>query len=155
MEEKQVIISTPFGNFPLGFQRVEIGISDSAFGTKRKVVMEGFNSMTIDGEFCNIVWKVNHYDQTGVVILNPDLNNSRRVITPVSGQNRVTDQGVTINRKAFPEGEIGDRAYQMTFTIGHNEFTFWMSMLEYVPMPKVLALAATILDQFGRFDEIR
>jgi len=150
-----VIISTPFGDFTLGFERVEIAISDSAFGTKRKVVMEGFNSMTIDGEFCNIVWKVNHYNVINELISNPDLNNSRRVITPVSGQNRVTNKGITIDRRAFPEGEIGDRAHQMAFSKGHNEFSFWMSMLEYVPMPKVLALAATILDQFGRFDEIR
>jgi len=151
--EDQIILDTPFGKIPLAWAKVQMAISDSTFGTKRKVVFEGLNSMTIEGEFCNIVLCVTHFDQDEKMIDNLDLNNQRKVITPVSGKNKVTSQGVTIERKLYPEGEVGDRAYQMAWDTGYNEFTFWMALLEQVPLPKVLGLAVTILDQFNRFDQ--
>ena len=153
--EEQIILETPFGKIPLAYEKVKMLISNSTFGTKRKVVFEGLNSMTIEGEFCNIVWIVNHFDDNDEFIINPDLNNSRKILTPVSGKNKVTDQGVTIERKLYPEGEAGDQAYQTALDTGYNEFTFWMAMIEKVPLPQVLGLAVTILDQFGRFDEIK
>jgi hypothetical protein len=148
-------IKTQYGEIDLGYAPIEFFISDSELGTKVKVQFEGIRSMTESGEFANIVWLISQYSEEGERLNPLFVVQDLQVVTDVSGNNRVTNDGITIKREGFPEGEVGDRAYQMTFTIGHNEFTFWMSMLEYVPMPKVLALAATILDQFGRFDEIR
>lgn len=146
-------ITTPHGEIDLAQKPVELQISDSSIGFTRKVTFEGIRSMSEEGEFAQIVWKVWQYDKEGNLLNELDAVQGRQITTPVSGQNRVTSEGVTILREVFPEGEVGDRAYQMAFEAGHNEYRYWMSLLQNVPLPQVLAAAGAILSQFERFDK--
>lgn len=148
------IIKTPFGEIDLDYEPISIDIQDSEIGTKMRVYFEGINSMTEEGQFANIVWIVRQYDQDGKQ-LNPLFAvQERRVVTPVSGGNRVTSGGILILREGFPEGEIGDRAYQMAMSSGHNEYKFWMALLRVANLPTVLEAAGNMLAQYNRYDRI-
>jgi len=145
-------IKTPFGDIDLDLEPISFFISDSSLGTRRKVQFEGIRSMTERGQFAQVVWLIWQYDQEGNLLNELDAVQGRQVITPVSGQNRVTADGVLIIREAFPEGEVGDRAYQMAMNSGYNEYQYWMALLRVAPLPQVLAAAGNLLNQHERYD---
>jgi hypothetical protein len=146
------LIKTPFGDIDLDVVPISFFISDSSLGTRRKVQFEGIKSMTERGQFAQIVWLIWQYDQEGNLLNELDAVQGRQVITPVSGQNRVTAEGILIMREAFPEGEVGDRAYQMAFDKGYNEYQYWMALLRLAPLPVVLNAAGNLLAQYERYD---
>lgn len=146
------IIKTPFGDIDLNIKPITFFISDSSLGTRRKVQFEGIRSMTERGQFAQIVWLIWQYDQEGNLVNELDAVQGRQVITPVSGHNRVTAEGILIIREAFPEGEVGDRAYQMAFDKGYNEYQYWMAVLRLAPLPVVIQAAGNILAEFYRYD---
>lgn len=145
---------TPLGEVDLTPQPIELQITDSSIGFTRRVVFEGIRSQSESGEFAQIVWKVWQYDAEENLLNELDAVQGRQVVTPVSGQNRVTADGVTILREGFPAGEVGDRAFEMAWNAGYNEYRYWMGLLQGVPLPQVLAAAGSILSQFERFDRI-
>lgn len=146
-------ITTSFGELDLGYLPIEFDVSDSELGTKLRVRFEGIRSMTESGEFANIIWVVSQYSEEGDR-LNPLFAvQDRQVITEVSGRNRVTPDGITIKREAFPEGETGDRAYQMAYSSGHNEYRFWMALLHTRSLPEIITAAGQILAQYARFHQ--
>jgi hypothetical protein len=126
----------------------QIQISNSRAGDKRVVIWEGINSMTNQGKFANIVWLVRHLDGKDSPIDDPDINQDRRVITPISDANLVTSQGILI----VPENFENEEDYQATLEIGIPEYTFWMTAIQSAPLPVIIMQAAQILDQFNRFD---
>lgn len=146
------LIKTPFGEIDLDFQPISFYIEDSSIGAKRRVDFEGIRSMTVLGEFAQIVWLIWQEDQEGKLKNELDAVQGRQVITPVSGQNRVTAEGILIMREAFPIGEVGDRAYQISFDKGYNEYQYWMALLRIAPLPQVLKAAGNLLAQHERYD---
>lgn len=146
-------ITTPLGEIEIDPQPIEFEISDSEIGTKLKVRFEGIRSMTDTDEFANIVWTVSQFDNEGKRMNPLFAVQDRQVVTEVSGNNRVTDEGITIIRAAFPEGEVGDRAYQMAWNAGHNEYHYWMALLKVGTLPAILTAAGQILSQYNRFHQ--
>lgn len=126
----------------------QIQISDSRAGDKRVVIWEGINSMTNQGKFANIVWLVRHLDSEDNLIDDPDINQDRRVITPISDENKVTSEGILI----IPENFESEEDYQEALEIGIPEYTFWMTAIQNTPLPAIIMQAAQILDTFNRFD---
>ena len=76
----------------------------------------------------------------------------RQVTTPISGQNRVTDNGLLIVRESYPMDTEGEQAFQLAWNEGHNEYRYWTSLLRIAPLPVVLQAAGNLLNQFNRFD---
>lgn len=146
-------ITTPLGEIEIDPQPIEFEISDSEIGTKLKVKFEGIRSMTESGEFANIVWTVSQFDLEGKRMNPLFAVQDRQVVTEVSGRNRVTNEGITIIRESFPEGEAGDRAYQTAWNAGHNEYYYWMALLKVGTLPKILKAAGQILSQYNRFHQ--
>lgn len=146
------LITTPFGQIDLDVQQISFFISDSSIGARRRVVFEGIRSMTDSGQFAQIVWTIWQEEEEGGLKNELDAVQGRQVITPVSGQNRVTAEGILITREAFPVGEVGDRAYQMALDKGYNEYQYWMALLRIAPLPKVLKAAGNLLAQYERYD---
>ncbi|PRY90554.1 hypothetical protein [Mongoliibacter ruber] len=128
---------------------LQIQISGSRAGEKRIVIWEGINSMTNQGKFANIVWIVRHLDSEDNLIDDPDINQDRRVITPISDNNLVTQQGVLI----VPENFENDEDYQSALESGIPEYTFWMTAIQSTPLPAIIMQAAQILDSYNRFDK--
>lgn len=147
------IINTPFGEIDLDITPISFWITDSTLGTRRKVDYEGIRSQTERGQFAQIVWLIWQYDKEGNLLNELDAVQGRQVITPVTGQNRVTSEGLLIVREAFPEGEIGDRAFQMAYDKGHNEYLYWMSLLRIAKLPDVIIAAGYLLAQYERYDK--
>ena len=145
-------ITTPFGEIDLDVQPISFWIKDSSIGARQLVTYEGIRSKTETGQFAQIVWIIDQYDAEGNKLNELHAVQGRQVITPVSGQNRVTAEGILIQRESFPEGEIGDRAYQMAYAKGHNEYKYWMALLHVAPLPVVIQAAGNMLAQFERFD---
>jgi hypothetical protein len=116
---------------------IEVAISDSALGTKRKVNFEGIRSMQFSIGFAQIVWIVSQLDDEGNKLNLPDINQDRVVISPISNQNQVDpNTGITL-----PEGEQGS-----------PEFDWWWAVLQQQTLPTVLTQAISILYSQGRFD---
>jgi hypothetical protein len=146
------LISTPFGEIDLDSPQIEFQIKNSTIGAVRKIAFEGIRSMTEEGEFAQIVWKVWQYGDDGNLKNPLDAVQNRTVITPVSGQNRVTNDGILIIRELFAEGEEGNVAYQAAFDAGHNEYKYWLALLRVAPLTTVISAAGQLLAQYSRFD---
>lgn len=146
------IIKTPFGEIDLDSEPIRFPIKDSSLGTTQEVVWEGITQQSETNQFALIIWQIWQYGQDGKLINPLVAVQGRQVITPVSGQNRVTADGILIMREAFPEGEVGDRAYQMAFNSGHNEYHYWMALLRVAPLSTVITAAGQMLAQYARFD---
>ena len=147
------LIKTPFGEVDLTPTPISFWVSDSSIGAKRKVVFDGIRSQSEEGQFAQIVWKIWQFDEDGETLINElDAVQGRIVITPVTGQNRVTSDGILIMREAFPEGEVGDRTYQMAWNAGHNEYRYWTALLRIAPLPNIIEAAGNLLAQYDRFD---
>lgn len=146
------IIETPFGLIDLEYNKIELPISESSQGFTRIVIYEGILNNSEDGQYATLLWKVYQYDKEGNLLPDREFIQGREVRTDVSGNNRVNSGGITIKREAFPEGELGDRAYQMAWNAGHNEYRFWMAVLHSRTMPEAIKAAGMILAQYGVFD---
>lgn len=131
-----------------------INISDSAVGTKRRVKFDGINSMSHEEKKANIVWIVEQVDANGYLLDIVDLDQSRRVITPISDENRVDNNGVLILRENYPVGTTGDQDYQAAWDAANPEYSFWWNLIEQSPLPVILSQAATILNNYNRFDRL-
>jgi hypothetical protein len=146
-------INTPFGKIDLTPHPISFWIEDSSIGAKRRVDFEGIQAQSEDQEVALITWKVWQFEQDGETLINQlDAVQGRVVTTPVIGYNRVSSEGLLIMRESFPEGEVGDRAYQMAYSKGHNEYRYWMALLRIAPLPIVLQSAGSMLAQFHRFE---
>lgn len=149
------LIKTPFGEIDLNPTPISFWISDSSIGAKRRVDFEGIQSQSEDQQFAIILWKVWQFEQDRETLINElDAVQGRIVTTPVTGYNRVTSEGISVMRESFPEGEIGDRAYQMAMNAGHNEYHYWMALLRVAPLPTVIQAAGSMLAQFERYDRL-
>lgn len=149
------LIKTPFGEIDISPVPISFWITDSTIGAKRRIDFEGIKSQSEDRQFAQIFWKVWQFEKEGETLINElDAVQGRIVITPVSGQNRVTADGILIMRESFPEGEIGDRAYQMAWDAGHNEYLYWMALLRVAPLPTVIQTAGAMLAQYNRYDRL-
>lgn len=131
-----------------------INISDSAVGTKRRVKFYGINSMSHEAKKANIVWIVEQVDANGDLLDIVDLEQSRRVITPITDENRVDNNGILILRENYPVGETGDQQYQDAWDAGNPEYSFWWTLLQADNLPNILSQAATILNNYNRFDRL-
>jgi len=146
------IIKSPFGEIDLDSPPIEFQIKDSSIGSIRKVRFEGILHQSETGQFAEILWNIWQFNSEGNQISALDAVQGRQVSTVVSGNNRVNADGILIIRELFPEGEIGDRAYQMAYTTGHNEYKYWMALLRIAPLTTVITAAGQMLAQFERFD---
>lgn len=145
-------LETPFGEIDLDYVPIEFPISESSQGFQRIVRYEGIRSKSEEGQFATLIWKIWQYDKEGNALPEREFVQGREVRTDVSGNSRVTSGGITIKREGFPEGEVGDRAFQMAWNAGHNEYRFWMAVLHSRPMPEAIKAAGMILAQYGVFD---
>lgn len=145
-------ITTPFGEIDLDIDPISFWINDSSIGARQLVTYEGIRSKTERGQFAQIVWIIDQYDKEGNKLNELHAVQGRQVITPVSGQNRVTAEGILIVREAFPEGEIGDRAYEMSRAKGYNEYAYWMALLRIAKLPDVIIAAGNLLAQYERYN---
>lgn len=148
------LINTPFGEIELERKPITLWINDSSIGAKQLVTYDGIRDQSEQYEFANIIWIVDQYDEEGNKLNELHAVQGRQVITPVNGNNRVTDEGLLILREAFPETEAGQRAFQMAWNKGHNEYQYWMALIRVAPLPVVLEAAGNLLAQYGRFDRI-
>jgi len=148
------LIKTPFGEVDLDYDPITFLIKKSSIGAIRKVEFEGIHAQSNTDQFAQIVWIVWQLDEAKEKLNPLDVVQERKVITPVSGQNRVTSEGILIMREGFPEGDVGDRAYQMAWNAGHNEYKYWMALLRIAPLPIVLEAAGNLLAQYEQFDRI-
>lgn len=148
------IIKTPFGEVDLDYRSIDFLITESSLGAMRKVEFEGIQYMSEKKQYAEIVWLIWQYNKENNLINELDAVQGRTVITPVTGLNRVTSDGILIMREVFPEGEIGDRAYQMAMNAGHNEYHYWMALLRVAPLPIVIQTAGNMLAQYNRYDRI-
>jgi hypothetical protein len=146
------MINTPFGEIDLDSPSIEFKIKESSIGAFRKVSFEGIRSMTEEGQFAQIVWKIWQYDVNGNLKNELDAVQDRTVLTPISGANRVTDEGILIMRELFPAGESGDEEFTMAFSQGHNEYKYWMGLLRIVPLTTVITAAGQLLERYKRFE---
>lgn len=129
---------------------IEILISDSVFGTKRKVVFEGIDLMSQRNKTAVIKWVLTHYDQNDKRIDNIDLIQDRIIETPISDENRVKKNGDLIDRIDYET----DEEYQQAFDAGYPEYSFWWSLISQHPLPIILNQAAQILNNHNRFNRI-
>jgi hypothetical protein len=146
------LIKSPFGEIDLDYPPIEFLIKDSSLGSIRKVRYEGILHQSETGQFAEILWNIWQFDAEGNLISSLDAVQGRQVSTLVSGQNKVSADGILILRELFPEGEIGDRAYRMAWSSGCNEYKYWMALLRVAPLATVITLAGQMLAQFERFD---
>jgi hypothetical protein len=146
-------VTTLFGEIDLDYTPIEFPITDSSIGARRIVRFEGIRSQSDSQEFAQILWTIWQMDEKGELKNELDAVQGRQVITPVSGQNRVTANGILILREAFPQGEVGDRAYQMAWNAGYNEYRYWMALLRLATLPNVIIGAGSILAQYERYDK--
>ena len=146
------IVKTPLGEIDLDVKPISFYIQDSSIGAKRRVQFDGIRSMSDLNQFAQIVWIVWQEDENGNLKNELDAVQGRQVITPVSGENRVTAEGILIIREAFPEGEVGERAFEMAKSKGYNEYLYWMALLRIAPLPMVLEAAGNLLASYQRFD---
>jgi hypothetical protein len=145
-------INTPFGEIDLESSALEFQIKDSTIGAIRKVVFDGIEAMSEEKQYAFISWKIWQYDSDKNLKNELDAVQGRVVITPVSGSNRVTDEGILIIRELFPEGKSGDEEFTMAFSQGHNEYKYWMGLLRIVPLTTVITAAGQLLERYKRFE---
>ena len=127
----------------------KIEITPNRAGDRRIVLWDGIDSMSNINGYANITWIVRHVDAEGNPIQDLNLNQDRRVVTPISDFNRVTNQGILITADQFETSE----AFQEAHEAGIPEYSFWMEMIKKTPLPDVINLAAQMLAQFERFDK--
>lgn len=145
-------LTTQFGEIDLTVDRIEIPISDSPFGFKRSVCWEEIPFLSETGQYAEIVWVVKTKDNEGNLIAHPDIRSERRVSTIISSENRVDLNGITIKREAFPEGESGEQKWLDARSSGINEYQFYRALINQMPLPEVLKISISILDQYKTFD---
>jgi hypothetical protein len=117
---------------------IEVNISDSSIGSKRKVKFESLQDMSLQNKICSIKWIVTQYDSEGNKLTTPDIEQDRMVISPISNKNLVNPQtGITV--EAGTQGAV-------------PEFDFWWAMLNSALLPQVLSQAILTLDSLNRFD---
>lgn len=121
-------------------QKLEKPLEQTAFGTKRKVIFEGINSMSFEGGFANIVWLVYQYDNDGNLIESRDLVQGRRVVTPISNQERVDKNGIKLAHDS------------KEWEFGIPQFDFYWKAIQTNPLPLVLNQAAIMLESQGVFN---
>jgi hypothetical protein len=146
------MIETPFGPIDLDYTPIELTISANSQGFPRIARYEGIQSNSENGQYATLSWRIWQYDKEGNLLPDREFVQGREVRTEVSGNNRVTPDGITIKREGFPEGEVGDRAFQMAWNAGHNEYRFWMAVLYSRTLPEAVKAAGMILAQYGVFD---
>lgn len=147
-------ITTPFGDIELDKKPISFWINDSSIGARQMVTYEGIQSQSEIWQQASIIWIIDQYDQDGNKLNELHAVQGRRIETIVSGQNRVTAEGIQIAREAFPDTESGQRAFQFALNKGYNEYLYWMALLRVAPLPVVLEAAGNLLAQYGRFDRI-
>lgn len=145
-------IESPFGHLNIDYSPIEFTINPSSQGMERRVRYDGILFKSESNEAASIVWKIWQYDKEGNLLPDREFVQGREVRTDVSGSNRVTSGGITIKRERFPQGEVGDRAYQMAWNSGYNEYRFWMAVLHSRLLPEAIQAAGMILAQYGVFD---
>lgn len=149
------IIKTPLGEIDLEVPPISFWITDSSIGAKRRVDFEGISAQSQAGGYAQIVWKIWQFDEDQETRKNElDAVQGRIVFSTISDHNRVTSDGILITREGFPEGEVGDRAYQMALAAGHPEYSYWMALLRVAHLPTVLEAAGNMLAQYNRYDRI-
>jgi hypothetical protein len=146
------MINTPFGEIDLDSPSIEFKIKESSIRAVRKVSFEGIRSMTEEGQFAQIVWKIWQYDVDGNLKNELDAVQGRTVLTPISGENKVNDEGVLIMRELFKEGDSGDKEFTIALSKGHNEYKYWMALLRIAPLTTVITAAGQLLEKYQRFD---
>jgi hypothetical protein len=145
-------INTPFGEIDLESSAIEFEIKNSSIGSIRKVAFDGIHAMSEEKQYAFIAWKIWQYDSDENLKNELDAVQGRVVITPVSGSNKVTDEGVLIIRELFTEGKSGDEEFTIALSQGHNEYKYWMGLLRIVPLTTVITAAGQLLEKFQRFD---
>jgi len=120
--------------------RLEKPLGETSFGTKKKVVFEGINSMSFQNGFANIVWLIYQYDVDGNIIESKDLVQARRIVTPISNADRVDRNGMKLI-----QGTI-------EWDNGIPQFDFYWSAIQSMPLPSVLQQAAELLEIQGVFN---
>ena len=143
-------------------EKIKIVIKDHPkMGNKRAVEFEGIEYLSYTLEEAKLVWHERFLDNDGNLI-DSKIIPIRRVVTPISNQNKVYETGVLIDRENMVTlNPIGLDETEEDYTIRINEqlvldlltgipeFDFWMNAVGW---ESLVIQAGTLLESFNRFD---
>jgi len=143
-------------------EKIKIVIKDHpTMGNKRAVEFEGIEYLSYTLEEAKLVWHERFLDNDGNLI-DSKIIPIRRVVTPISNQNKVYETGVLIDRENMVTlNPIGLDETEEDYTIRINEqlasdlltgipeFDFWMNAVGW---ESLVIQAGTLLESFNRFD---
>lgn len=149
-------------------KKITIKISDHPeTGVPRVIQFEGIQYLFYSMEEAELIWleypaKLN--DKGEWRPIRRDIITPRRIITPISNSNRVTEQGITITldyikvTNPINEGESQEdyqtriqEIYPLAFQSGFPEFDFWIKIINW---DKTIEQGAQMLEQLKRFDRL-
>jgi hypothetical protein len=133
---------------------------------RRKIRAEGAQYLFYSLKSTEFVWLEFLLDNNGNEINHPSIR-PRRIVTPVSNDNKVTSEGVLISlelvRAINPQNEGEEpqdyeARVQGVFTEmsenGTPEFDFWISKVDAIGWTATLKYALNLLDKYDRFDRV-
>lgn len=149
-------------------KKIIVKISDNPeTGTPRVVVFEGIQYLFYSMESAELVWleypaRLNDLGQWRPIMKS--IIQPRKIITPISNENKVNIQGITLTeayiKSVTPinEGETEedykvrvDGILEGELALGIPEFDFWIKALKW---DDTIEQGATMLEALKRFDRI-
>ena len=143
-------------------EKIKIVIKNHpTMGNKRAVEFEGVEYLSYSLSEAKLIWHERFLDEAGNII-GDDTIPIRRIVTPISNENKVTPQGVMIT----PENVMAmnpilqdeleeDYKLRIDAILAEQklteipEFDFWMNVVNW---NGIVTQAATLLESFNRFD---
>ena len=144
-------------------KKIKVNIKNHpTLGLNRAVQFEGIEYLSYSLSEAKLIWYERFLDEAGEII-EDDTIPIRRIVTPISNENKVTAQGVMIipeNVMAMNPIDVDESEEDYKLRIegitallletAIPEFDFWMGMVKWEGL---IMQAGTLLETFNRFDK--
>ena len=149
-------------------KKIIVKISDNPeTGTPRVAVFEGIQYLFYSMESAELVWfeypaRLNDKGEWRPIMKS--IIQPRKIITPISNENKVTVTGITITKAYIKSitpiktGELEEdyqlrltEAYNLSLSIGILEFDFWIKAIKW---DAIIEQGGAMLESLKRFDRI-
>lgn len=149
-------------------KKIIVKISDNPeTGTPRVVVFEGIQYLFYSMESAELVWleypaKLNEKNEWRPIMKS--IITPRKIITPISNENKVTIQGITITPdyiKSITPINVDEKdedyqirlntALELALSTGILEFDFWIKAIKW---DTIIEQGGAMLESLKRFDRI-
>lgn len=130
--------------------KIQKTIPPNSLGILRRVTWEGIERLSFKNKYAQIFWNVEMVDENGNLLEEPDLNQERQVMSILSNENRVNENGLLV----IPEYYDTEEEYQAALLVSIPEFDFWVGAIHQVTLPQLITGAIDMLVSTGRFDRV-